>query len=125
MVLFDTSIIVDAARKKKATIDLIESYSGKEKITTTIITKYEMLRGATNQDIDFITQLLDKFVIYDFEDVVVDEVVETYKKLAKKGKLVNELDIIIAGIASAHDETLVTKDKDFLNFESHKIIVLS
>jgi len=116
---------VDAARKNKAALDLIESYAGKEKIATTTITKYEMLRGATNQDIDFITQLLDKFVIYDFEDAVVDQVVETYKMLAKKGKLVNELDIIIAGIALAHDETLVTKDKDFWNFESNKIIVLS
>jgi len=125
MVLFDTSILVDAARKNKAALDLIESYAGKEKIATTTITKYEMLRGATNQDIDFITQLLDKFVIYDFEDAVVDQVVETYKMLAKKGKLVNELDIIIAGIALAHDETLVTKDKDFWNFESNKIIVLS
>ena len=125
MVLFDTSILVDAARKNKAALDLIESYAGKEKIATTTITKYEMLRGATNHDIDFITQLLDKFIIYDFEDAVVDQVVETYKMLAKKGKLVNELDIIIAGIALAHDETLVTKDKDFWNFESNKIIVLS
>ena len=125
MVLFDTSILVDAARKNKAALDLIESYVGKEKIATTIITKYEMLRGTTNQDIGFITQLLDKFVIYDFEDAVVDQVVESYKMLAKKGKLVNELDIIIAGIALAHDETLVTKDKDFCNFESNKIIVLS
>jgi predicted nucleic acid-binding protein len=38
--------------------------------------------------------------------------------------MVNELDILIAGIAAANNETLVTKDKDFLNFENAKIIVL-
>jgi len=39
--------------------------------------------------------------------------------------MVNELDIIIAGIAAANNETLITRDRAFLNFESTKIIVLS
>ena len=38
--------------------------------------------------------------------------------------MVNELDLIIAGITLANNETLVTKDKDFLNFENNKIIVV-
>lgn len=38
--------------------------------------------------------------------------------------LINELDIMIAGIAATNNETLITKDKDFLNLESNKIIVL-
>jgi predicted nucleic acid-binding protein len=125
MVIFDTSIIVDASRKKQEALDLIESYMGKEKIATTVISKYEMLRGATEHDSSFVSQLLEKFVIYDFEDYVVKEVVNAYKKLAQKGKMINELDIIIAGITFANNETLITKDKDFLKFESEKIIVIT
>jgi predicted nucleic acid-binding protein len=125
MVIFDTSIIVDASRKKQEALDLIESYMGKEKIATTVISKYEMLRGATEHDSSFVSQLLEKFVIYDFEDYVVKEVVNAYKKLAQKGKMINELDIIIAGITLANNETLITKDKDFINFESEKIIVIT
>jgi tRNA(fMet)-specific endonuclease VapC len=125
MVIFDTSIIVDASRKKQEAIDLIESYIGKEEIATTVISKYEMLRGVTEHDASFVSQLLEKFVIYDFEDYVVKGVVEAYKKLAQKGKMINELDLIIAGIALANNETLITKDKDFLNFESEKIIVIT
>ena len=49
----------------------------------------------------------------------------TYKKLKTKGKIVNELDILIAGIAVANNETLITEDKDFLNFGITKIVVLS
>jgi predicted nucleic acid-binding protein len=124
MVVFDTSIIVDAARRKKAAIDIIESYSGKERIATTVISKYEMLRGATENDLAFVSELLKKFVIYDFRDCDVTEVVKAYKKLIEKGKMVNELDLIIAGIAETNNETLITKDKDFLNFESTKIIVI-
>jgi predicted nucleic acid-binding protein len=125
MVIFDTSIIVDASRKKQEALDLIESYMGKEKIATTVISKYEMLRGATEHDSSFVSQLLEKFVIYDFEDYVVKEVVNAYKKLAQRGKMINELDIIIAGITLANNETLITKDKDFINFESEKIIVIT
>ncbi len=124
MVIFDTSIIVDASTKKQETIDLIESYIGKEEIATTVISKYEILRGVTEHDVSFVSQLLEKFVIYDFEDYVVKEVVNAYKKLSQKGKMINELDLIIAGIALANNETLITKDKDFLKFESEKIIVI-
>lgn len=41
----------------------IESYSGKERIATTVVTQYEMLRGATKQNIDFISELLNRFII--------------------------------------------------------------
>jgi predicted nucleic acid-binding protein len=125
MVVFDSSIIIDALRKKPSAIDLIESYSGKEQIAITVIGKYEILRGTTEKDASFVLALLSQFVIYDFEDCAIREVVKAYKKLTEKGKMVNELDVLIAGIAAANNETLITKDKDFLNFESTKIIVLS
>lgn len=124
MVIFDTSLMVDASRKRKYALNLIESYSGKEQIATTIITKYEMLRGAPEQYVDFVSDLLKRFVILDFGNDALDETVKTYKNLKKKGKLINELDIMIGGIAAANNETLITKDKDFLNLESPKIIVL-
>lgn len=124
MVLFDTSILVDASRNKKYALDLLESYLGKEQIAITIITKYEMLRGAPQQNVDLVLNLLRRFLILDFGNDALDETVKAYKNLRKKGKLINELDVMIAGIAAANDETFITKDKDFLNFENSKIIVL-
>jgi predicted nucleic acid-binding protein len=124
MVVLDTSVMVDLSRKKKYALDLLDSYSGKEQIATTIITKYEILRGTPEQYIDFVTSLLKKFIIYDFNDTALTETVNLYKALKKKGKLVNELDIIIAGIALSNNQTLITKDKDFLNLENNKITVL-
>ena len=123
--MFDTSLIVDASRKKKYALDLIESYSGKEQVATTIITKYEMLRGAPKQYIDFVVSLLDRFVILDFEGKAVEEAVKVYKSLSNKGKMINELDIIILGIVMANNQTIITKDKDFINYENNKVTVLS
>jgi predicted nucleic acid-binding protein len=125
MVIFDTSLLVDASRRKKSTLELIESYSSKERIATTVVSKYEMLRGATTRDAAFVAELLDKFVIYDFQDSAVPEVVKMYKALSEKGQMVNELDLIIAGIATANNQTLITKDKDFLKFEDKRIVVLT
>ena len=125
MVIFDTSLLVDASRRKKSALDLIESFSSKERIATTVVSKYEMLRGATARDASFVAELLDKFVIYDFLDSVVVEVVKMYKTLSEKGQMVNELDLIIAGIAAANNEALITKDRDFLKFEDKRIVVLT
>jgi predicted nucleic acid-binding protein len=83
-----------------------------------------MLRGAPKQYIDLVSNLLERFVILDFGDDALDETVKVYKNLREKGKLINELDIMIAGIAAANNKTLITKDKDFLNLESNKIVVL-
>ncbi len=74
---------------------------------------------------DFVSVFLDQFVIYNFEAYAVAEIVKAYQMLKTKGKMVNELDIIIVGIAAANNEMLISRDRDFLNFEIAKIIVLS
>jgi predicted nucleic acid-binding protein len=124
MVILDTSVVIDISRKKKYALVLLASYQEKERIATTLITQYEMLRGTPEPYINYITELLNRFVILDFANNSLDETVKMYKKLKKKGKLINELDIMIAGIAATSNETLITKDNDFLNLESDKIIVL-
>lgn len=124
MVILDTSVMVDVSRKKKYALDLIASYQEEGRILTTIITQYEMLRGAPEPYVNYITDLLNRFVILDFGTDALDETVKIYKKLKERGTLINELDIMIAGIAATNNETLITKDNDFLNLESNKIIVL-
>ena len=47
------------------------------------------------------------------------------KALNEQGNMINELDIIIAGNAAANNQTLITKDKDFLNLENNKIIEIT
>jgi predicted nucleic acid-binding protein len=124
MVVFDSSLVIDALKKKKAARDLIASNAEKERIAITIISKYEILRGTDQKDFNLVTEWLDQFVVYDMDDNALEEIVKAYKKLADKGKLINELDILIAGIASANNEILITTDKDFLNLESLRITVL-
>jgi len=124
MVVFDTSLLIDALRKKKDALDLIDHYSAKERLAITIISKYEILRGAREKNMNLINGLLSRFFIYDFEDSSLREAVRIYRKLKAKGKIVSELDVLVAGIAATNNETLITRDKDFLNFENEKINVV-
>jgi predicted nucleic acid-binding protein len=124
MVVFDSTVIIDALRQKKPVLDLIDSYSRDEKIAITTITKYEILRGAKEKNLNLITEMLAKFLVHDLDDSAIAEAIKIYKKLKEKGRLINELDVLIVGIVAANDETLITKDKDFLNFKNQKITVL-
>lgn len=124
MVVFDTTIIVDALRNNKAALNSIESYTGKEPVAITIISKYEILRGVTKKQALLVSELLRRFVILDFTEDALNEAVKVYQMLSAKGKMISELDIMIAGITAANNEVLITKDKDFLNLESNTIRVL-
>ena len=124
MVVFDSNIIVDILRQKRSALNLIDAYLAKEKLAITIVNEYEVLRGFREKDENVVSELLRQFVVYKLEDSAITEAVKTYKKLAEKGKMVSELDIFIAGIVFANNETLVTRDKDFLNLENPRIIVV-
>lgn len=124
MVVFDTSIIIDVLRQRKSALELLASYSKKEAIAITAISKYEILRGTKERNLNLVSQLFTQFVIYDFDDSSIEEAAKAYKKLKDKGKMTNELDLLIEGIATANNETLITKDRDFLNFENPRIIIL-
>jgi predicted nucleic acid-binding protein len=125
MVILDTSILIDLSRKQKYAIDLVASYQDKEQIATTIITQYEILRGAPEPFLPYITNLINRFIILDFGNDALVEAVKIYRKLKEQGTLINELDIIIASIAAANQQTLITKDTDFLTLKNDKITVLT
>lgn len=125
MVVLDTSIVIDLSRKQKYALDLIASYQEKEQIATTIMTQYEILRGTPEPYLPYITNLLNRFIILDFGNEALVEAVKIYKSLKEKGTLINELDVIIAAIAGANDEILLTKDTDFLTLKSDKITVIT
>ena len=117
-------MLIDVLRGRKEALEIVESYFGKERIAITVVGKYEILRVAESREAQFASDLLRQFCVLDFDDSAVEEMVKAYKKLVRKGKMVNELDLLVVGIASANNEVLVTKDRDFLNFESERIRVV-
>ena len=113
MVIFDTNLLIDALSGKKKAIDSIESYKGKESAAITILNKYELLRGRKFSEQHIIDKLIDNLNLYGPGNGEVEASAEIYRALKTKGKLIDEFDILIAGITVANNEKLVTNDKGF------------
>ena len=124
MVCLDTSVIIDFLAGEKKTVELIGSYARKERISTTTITEYELLKHQKVILRELAERFLDRIIVHPFDKSSAKESADFYVRLENQGKLVNENDILIAGITAATGETLLTKDKKFSNFASASIIVL-
>ncbi len=113
MVIFDTNLLIDALVGEQKAIDAIESYKGKESAAITILSKYELLRGRKFTEQHTLDKLIDNLNLYGLGNSEIEVSTEIYRALKIKGKLIDEFDILIAGITVANNEKLVTNDKDF------------
>jgi len=105
MTLIDTSVLIDILKGK---LDVIGD-------SISIITVMEIIRALDkNKRLKVLEQLKKTYTIYPLDENVALEYSELYYKLKEKGSLMSDLDLIIASTAKAHDEELITKDKDFL-----------
>jgi tRNA(fMet)-specific endonuclease VapC len=117
MPVLDTSFLVDLL-KGKPELKRIIAEIGTRNLKTTIFSRYELLRGASKADIAKVNGLLDTLGTYDFTEESMRESVRIYKSLRGRGELINEIDMLIAGISITNGELLYTRDRDFENISS-------
>ena len=85
---------------------------------TTIISAYELLRGAyissnPEKNLAEIQDLLSNIQVLDFTLQACEEAAKIYRDLRKNGRLIGEHDVLIAGITKAFAGTLLTRDEHF------------
>jgi predicted nucleic acid-binding protein len=117
--ILDTSILIEILSDNSSIVEKLERVG--ESISTTVITKYELLKAPKEADV---LALLGTMSAYDYDGKSAERAAKIFKDLKKKGKMINELDILIASIAMTHDEMLVTRDNDFKSVEHLKLLVL-
>ena len=114
MVCLDTSTAIDFLNGQKASVELINSYEAKgETLTTTVVTVHELLKTAAEKKRVEIETFLDKFYVYPMTETAARQSAELYRSLKASGSMINEMDILITGIAMANNELLVASDRDF------------
>jgi tRNA(fMet)-specific endonuclease VapC len=115
MIVLDTSVLIDFFKGKKKSFDIIENLD----VVTTVITYHEILSGikhkkAKKEEIYF-RRFFSDFKVLDFDIKASEESSEIMARLLNIGKIVNTLDVLIAGIAVTNGaDKIVSKDKDFL-----------
>ncbi len=117
--ILDTSILIEVLGNNTAVQEKLEIIG--EQIATTTITEYELLKAPKSNEA---LGSLDIMNVYAFDSVSAGRSAKIFKELKKKGRMINELDILIAAIAIAHDELLVTRDKDFEEVEGLKLLIM-
>jgi tRNA(fMet)-specific endonuclease VapC len=119
MTILDTDIFVALLKGTPDAIQKITSLEEKgDPISTTIITAYELLKGAYlshryQENLAKITDIISNMQILDLSFNACEEAAKIYKELKNKGCMVGEFDILIAAIARTNNEVLVTRDEHF------------
>ena len=119
MTILDTDIIVVLLKDTPDAIQKITSIEEKgEPISTTIVTVYELLKGAylslwCEENLGKVTDAISNMQILDLTFNACEEAAKIYKELKNNGTMVGEFDILIAAITRANNENLVTRDENF------------
>lgn len=89
-----------------------------DRIATTIITIYELLKGASlsakrQRNLQLVRETISSFQVLDLSPEACEEASNIFCELQKSGKLISEFDILIAAIARTNSESILTRDKHF------------
>jgi tRNA(fMet)-specific endonuclease VapC len=124
MTLIDTSVIIDFIAGDKRIVTLIQELAATEEIKTTSITEYELLKHKTTLKTQLAEEFLSEVTVYPFDGDAAKKAATLFKELQDAGRMINENDLLIAGISLAHDEVLLTRDKKLANVGKNNIKIV-
>jgi predicted nucleic acid-binding protein len=113
MTFLDTSVIIDFLAGDEKIVTLIKELSRKGEIKTTTITEYELLKHKTELKRQVAENFLSAIIVCPFDRASAEKAALLFEKLSKTGKMINENDLLIAGISLANGEVLLTRDQKF------------
>ena len=119
MAILDSDILIAILKGRSEAIQKITKLEEEgDSLSTTIITAYELLKGAylsrsSEETLAKVTDAISELQILDLTYNACEEASRIYRDLKKKGLMVGEFDILIAAIARTNDQVLVTRDEHF------------
>jgi len=124
MTFIDTSVIIDFLAGDEKIVTLIKEVAEKEEIKTTTITEYELLKHKTELKRQVAEKFLSAVLVCPFDRASARKAALLFQKLSRTGKMINENDLLIAGISLANDEILLTRDQKFGNIDDANIRIV-
>ena len=128
MVIIDTTVIIALLKGKQDTVkEINELIERKDTITITAITVYELLKGAylssrRQENLLEIKKAISNIQITDLSPEACTEAARIYCELKDSGRLIGEVDILIAAIAKTNGEALFTYDQHFKAIQGLQLI---
>ncbi len=128
LVVLDTDILVSLLKGTSEASQKIRSLEEKgESISTTMITAYELLKGAyissrPDENLGKVRDSISSLLVLELSLVACEEASKIYNHLRERGKLIGEFDVLIAAIARSYDDVLVTRDEHFKWIKGLKVM---
>ncbi len=115
MVCFDTDILIDFLRNDKYAIEKISELKEKNiKLATTTINTFELFKGAfrskQKEALDSLMGLLSNLSVFDFDFQSSKKAAQILEELRINGEAIDNADLMIASIALANNEKLLTRN---------------
>ena len=128
MLVLDTTILIDALRRKNAALcKIIELEEREETICTTQINALELYKGAylptkSSEDVQKVKKLLDAFIVLPINDETYECFAALSAELKLRGESINDFDELIAAIAMTNGASIVSNDNHFMRIPGIKVI---
>ncbi len=128
MLVFDTTILIDALHRKEAALrKIVELEDAEETIYTTQINALELYKGAylptkSNEDLEKVKKLLDAFVVLPINDDTYEWFAGLSAELKYRGESINDFDELIAAITIANGAAIVSRDDHFRRIPGLNVI---
>lgn len=122
MTCIDTDILIDFLRNKPQAIQTVQKILAKqESLKTTAINVFELLKGVKKQSPEKqlrMKHFIERLTILYFDECCAQHAADILCTLKEKGESLDLADILIASIACAHNEPLLTQNtKHFSRIE--------
>jgi predicted nucleic acid-binding protein len=127
MYCLDSNIIIDILRGDEKVVKKVESFWNEE-IFTTSINLCELYKGAYGHfnfegKLKMIEEFLDNLNIISLDKESSREFALLWQKLKRRGKMINDFDVLIAAMVKSENLILVTRDKHFKNLGINVMII--
>jgi predicted nucleic acid-binding protein len=119
MLVLDTTILIDALRRKEAALRKIaELEETEETICITQINALELYKGVylptkSDEDVQKVKKLLDAFVILPINDDTYEWFAALSAELKSRGESINDFDLLIAAITMTNGAEVVSNHSHF------------
>ncbi len=124
MTFLDTSVIIAFLAGDEKVIAFVKKFAKTEHLKTTTITEYELLKHKNALKKHLAEDFLSEITVCPFDSASARKAASVYERLKENGKMINENDLLIAGISLANDEELLTRDKKFANINDERIKII-
>ncbi len=128
MAALDTDILVSLLKGVPDAVEKVrELQESGSPISTTMITAYELLKGAyissrPQENLSKVSDIISNLKVLELSFGAAEEAARTHKDLRDRGRLIGEFDVLIAAIVMFYDEALVTRDAHFKTIRGIKLI---